>query len=123
MSSSHVFFLKILDEIIKRLSKLKFEDPDDRLVAGLRQKLILDKDNAWKYLSWDRQIKCLRPTKKESLILIKVKDLMIQFSQLAARTELIQRFSALKPMNRDQIPDDTQSIIPWRLDISIRSEA
>ena len=53
----------------------------------------------------------------------KVKDLMIQFSQLAARTELIQRFPALKPLSRDQIPDNAQVTVPQRLDILIRSES
>ena len=46
-----VFFLKLMEETIQRLNKLKFEDPDDPLVNGLRQKMILDKENAWNYLS------------------------------------------------------------------------
>ena len=46
----------------------------------------------------------------------KVQELTIQLSQLANQGDLIKRFSALKPMNRNQIPDDSQVTIPRRLD-------
>ena len=41
----------------------------------------------------------------------KVQELTIQLSQLANQGDLIKPFSALKPMNRNQIPDDSQVTI------------
>ena len=102
---------------------MKYDSPDDPLVQALRQKGILTAENAWNYLSWDSAGKCLRPAKKAPLQQEKIQELTIQLSQLANQGDLIQRFSALKPMNRDQIPDDSQVTIPWRLDLSLRSAA
>ena len=108
------------ESLIQRLTKLKYDDPE---VQALRQKGILTTENAWNYLSWDSAAKCLRPTKKAPLPHEKIQELTIQLSQLASQSDLIQRFSALKHMNRDQIPDDSQGTIPWRLDLSLRSAA
>ena len=52
-----------------------------------------------------------------------IQKITIQLSQLASQGDLIQRFSALKPMNRDQVSEDSQVTIPWRLDLSVRSVA
>ena len=93
------------------------------LVQALRQKGILSAENAWRYLAWDNAAKCLRPTKQPPIPHEKVQELTIQLSQLTSQGDLIQRFSALKPMNRDQVPEDSQVTIPWRLDLSLRSAA
>ena len=122
-SLRQVNFLKVVENLIQRLTKLKYDSPDDPLVEALRQKGILTAENAWNYLSWDSAAKCLRPTKKAPLPQEKIQELTIQLSQLANQGDLIQRFSVLKPMNRDQTPDDSQVTIPWRLDLSLRSAA
>ena len=63
---------------------------------------------AWNYLSWDSAAKCLRPTKQQPLQHDRIQEITIQLSQLASQGDLIQHFSALKPMNRDQVPEDSQ---------------
>ena len=122
-SFRQVNFLKVIELLIQRLTKLKYDNPEDPLVQALRQKGILSAENAWHYLAWDNAAKCLRPTKQPPIPHEKVQELTIQLSQLASQGDLIQRFSALKPMNRDQVPDDSQVTIPWRLDLSLRSAA
>ena len=62
-------------------------------------------------------------TEQQRLQHERIQEITIQLSQLASQGDLIQRFSALKPMNRDQVPEDSQVTIPWRLDVSIRSAA
>ena len=113
----------MIEEIIQRLNKLKFDDPEDPLVLALKQKNILTQDHAWNYLAWDLAAKRLRSTKQSPLPQERIKEIIIQLSQLASQGDLIHCFSALKPINRDQIPDDAQITIPWRLDINLRSSA
>ena len=91
-------------------------------MAGLKQKQILDEANAWIYLFWDRATQCFHLTKQEPLPSTKLKEIMVKLFQLATQGILIHRFSALKPMHKDHILEDAQITIPWRLDISIRSE-
>ena len=97
-SLRQVNFLKVVESLIQRLTKLKYDSPDDPLVQVLRQKGILTAENAWNYLSWDSAAKCLRPTKKAPLPQEKIEELTIQLSQLASQG--------------DQIPDDSQVTIP-----------
>ena len=42
---------------------------------------------------------------------------------IASQPELIHRFTALKPMPSDQLGPSFSVVIPWRLDISLRSAA
>ena len=52
-SLRQVNFLKVVEILIQRLTKLKYDNPEDPLVQALRQKGILTAENAWNYLSWD----------------------------------------------------------------------
>ena len=122
-SLRQVNFLKVVEILIQRLTKLKYDNQEDPLAQALRQKGILTSENAWNYLSWETAAKFLRSTKQQPLPHEKIQEITIQLSQLANQGDLIQCFSALKPMNRDQIPDDSQVTIPWRLDFSLRSAA
>ena len=122
-SLRQVNFLKVIEALIQRLAKLKFDSQDDPLVQALRQRSILIPEHAWNYLTWDSAAKCLRLTKQPPLTQDKIQEITTQLSQLASQGDLIQRFSALKPMNRDQIPEDSQVTIPWRLDRSLCSAA
>lgn len=52
-----------MEEFIQWILTLKVDDKDDALCANLRTKFILTESNAWNYMAWDAQAKCLRPTK------------------------------------------------------------
>ena len=56
-SLRQVNFLKVVEILIQRLTKLKYDNPEDPLVQALRQKGILTAENAWNYLSWDSAAK------------------------------------------------------------------
>ena len=43
--------------------------------------------------------------------------------QIANQSQLIHKFTALKPMPSDQLSPNSNVVIPWRLDISLRSSA
>lgn len=58
--------LKVVEKIIQRLSKIKFDDPTNPLVNGLKQKQILTATHDWNYLSWDGSATCLRPNRSPS---------------------------------------------------------
>lgn len=68
--------------------KVKFDDPADPLVNGLKQKQILTAAQDWNYLSWDGSAKCLRPTKQAPIKAARLQEMMIELSQLAAQTDL-----------------------------------
>ena len=42
---------------------------------------------------------------------------------LGSQSDLIHRFSALKPLQADLLVKQTTVVIPWRLDLSLRSPA
>ena len=44
-------------------------------------------------------------------------------SLLGGQSDLIRRFSALKPLQADLLVKQTTVVIPWRLDLSLRSPA
>ena len=116
-----VLFLKVVEELVQRIGRLNVEDSADALCTNLRSKQILNAQNEWNYMSWDQQAKCLRPTKQEPLSFVRVREILTLLTRLGANTELIHKFAPMKPMNQEGIQEDSQLVIPWRLDISLRS--
>ena len=116
-----VLFFKMVEELVQRTSALRVENKDDALCTNLRSKLILTEDNAWNYMAWDTSAKCLRPTKQEPLSGDRIREILTLLTRLGAQTELIHRFSPLRPLDKNGIPEDSQLTIPWRLDISLGS--
>lgn len=111
-----VLFLKMVEELVQRA--LQIENKEDALCTSLRSKLILTEGNAWNYMAWDASAKCLRPTKQEPLPGDRIREILTLLTRLGAHTELIHRFSPLRPLDKNGIPEDSQLTIPWRLDIS-----
>lgn len=88
-----MIFLKLVEEFIQWISTLKIDDRDDALCASLRTKLILTESNAWNYMAWDAQAKCLRSTKQEPLPGERIKEILTLLARLGRNMELIHRFS------------------------------
>lgn len=78
-----------MEEFIQWILTLKVDDKDDALCANLRTKFILTESNAWNYMAWDAQAKCLRPTKYEPQPGERIKEILILLARLGTNTELI----------------------------------
>ena len=98
---------------------LKLGAPDDVLVNGLRTRQILTQSNHWSFLGWDHNAKCLKPTKQEPLSSTHLDEMLTRVLQLTLQPEMIQKFSAMKPLPKDSIPDNHLVSVPWRLDLSM----
>ena len=115
-------FHSVFEELAFRASKLTFGSNDHELIRALQSKQILTATNSWNYLQWDPKEKTLKPVAREPLPSEEAAALIQKIHTLAAQTDLIHRFSALKPMPQDSTVTDSVAV-PWRLDISLRGQA
>lgn len=69
----------------------------------------------------DHNAKCLKSTKQDPLSSTQLHEMLQRILQLTMKSELIYKFAAIKPLPKDQIPDDHSITIPWRLDLSMRN--
>ena len=65
----------------------------------------------------------MKSSSREPISSAEASKMIERIHQIAGQPELIHRFSALKPMQSDQMGPNSNVVIPWRLDISLRSSA
>ena len=120
MSLRQTIFLTIFQELINRASKLQLTKKDDPLIMGLKTKGILTEDNKWHYLTWNAEAKALQANQKTPLTSEEICAMLQRIHQLGQNPNLILKFSALRSLKPENLPQDTAVAIPWRLDISMR---
>ena len=114
-------FLQCFQLLAQRAQLLKLDASDDALVLNLRSKGILTEDSKWAYLSWDSQAMMLKPNRMPPLTSEEIRSLLERIAHLGQQPGVIHKFSALRPVKQDTLPQDATTAIPWRLDISLRS--
>lgn len=118
-----LMFQSVFEELASRAAQLPLGSNDHELILALRSKQILTTTNAWNYLQWDHQDKTLKPSSRDPISSEEASKMIERIHTLANQPELIHRFTALKPMPSDQVGPTSNVVIPWRLDISLRSSA
>ena len=114
-------FLQCFQLLAQRAQLLKLDASDDALVLNLRSKGILTEDSKWAYLSWDSQAMILKPNRMPPLTSEEIRSLLERIAHLGQQPGVIHKFSALRPVKQDTLPQDATTAIPWRLDLSLRS--
>ena len=114
-------FLHYFQTLAQRAKQLKLDASDDALVQNLRSKGILTEDHKWEYLSWDSQAMMFKPNQMQPLTSEEIRSLLERFAHLGQQPSVIHKFSALRPVNQDNLPQDISTAIPWRLDLNLRS--
>ena len=114
-------FLQCFQLLAQRAQLLKLDASDDALVLNLRSKGILTEDSKWAYLSWDSQAMMLKPNRMPPLTSEEIRSLLERIAHLGQQPGVIHKFSALRPVKQDTLPQDATTAIPWRLDLSLRS--
>ena len=115
-------FLQCFQLLAQRAQQLKLDASDDALVQNLRSKGILTEDSKWAYLSWDSQAMMLKPNRMQPLTSEEIRSLLLErIAHLGQQPGVIHKFSALRPVKQDTLPQDATTAIPWRLDLSLRS--
>ena len=114
-------FLQCFQLLAQRAQQLKLDASDDALVQILRSKGILTEDSKWAYLSWDSQAMMLKPNRMPPLTSEEIRSLLERIAHLGQQPGVIHKFSALRPVKQDTLPQDATTATPWRLDLSLRS--
>ena len=89
---------------------------------GLKAKGILIQDNKCHYLTWNSEAKALQPNQKIPLTSKEICATLQRIHQLAQSPNLVLKFVALRTIIQESLPQDMAMAIPWRLDITLRSQ-
>ena len=63
----------------------------------------------------------LKPNRMQPLTSEEIRSLLERIAHLGQQPRVIHKFSALRPVKQDTLPQDATTAIPWRLDLSLRS--
>ena len=95
--------VRMFEELTNRASKLPIGSNDHELIVALRSNQVLTPSSGWNYLQWDHHDKTLKPSSKEPISSEEASKMIQINHQLGGQPELIHRFSALKPLQADQL--------------------
>ena len=92
-----------------RAKQFQLETKDDALVMNLQSKGILTEDNKWAYAN-----------KTPPLTSEELRTLLERITRLGQQPSVVYKFSALRPVNQENLPQDAAVTTPWRLNLSLR---